>query len=397
MALQASPTALRSTCAAAVIIGNHTQGLGVVRSAADACDSVWVVNDSALALSRFSRHLTGYRRVPAGTLRRLDEPGPAGELMRVLLDLPVERPSVLFGVDEDITAFIHRHREVLRHRYFVPDLPLEKIYDKYLFNLQLPPPARIDTHLCSETDPAKLDDPGRFIVKGRQGSEFRRITGTKALQLARLTAGDGRRLFERISSDQVIIQEVVDSERPVVSVCSLSVAGDVIGLFGYEKLRQHPSRFGTGTYLRSIDIRPLRTLTEQILGHLGFTGISEIEFIQDRRTGAHKVIEMNPRTWKSVHFATGCGQNLVARYLEFVATGEAEKDFGYTCNRYWADLATDIPEMLRRRKLWGYNRNFSECTWDKRDPGPALALWTLFPLMAAGQRLGERLRRPPDA
>jgi predicted ATP-grasp superfamily ATP-dependent carboligase len=373
-----------------VVIGNHTQGLGIVRSAAEVCDTVWAVNDCALTLSRFSHHLSGFRRLPPGTLGRLEEPDCAAVLTRALLELPVEHPAVLFGVDEDITAFIHRNRDALGHRYVVPDVQLQRIYDKHAFNLELPEPARIDTRLCSETDLETIDDPGRFILKGRQGSAFRRVTGEKALRLDTLTSEDKVALFRQIGLDRVIVQEVIESERPVVSVCSFSVGGELANMFGYEKLRQHPDRFGTGTYLRSIDVAALRPLAEAVLERVGYTGISEIELVHDRRTGTYKVIEMNPRTWKSVHFATRCGQNLVARQLAFAVTGEATTDLGYEQGRYWADLATDVPEMIRRGKLWGYDRSCFECTWDRRDPLPALALWTLFPLMLAEERLHGR-------
>lgn len=375
---------------AAVVIGNHTQGLGIVRSAAEACDTVWAVNDGALALSRFSRRLSGYKRLPWGTLRRLDEPDSAAALLRALLDLPVGYPSVLFGVDEDVTWFIHRHREALSDRYFVPDVAQQRIYDKHAFNLLLPRAAQIETRLCSETDLAALGDPGRFILKGRHGSEFRRVTGEKALPLARLTDEQRAGLFEKIAPERVIVQEIVESDGPVVSVCAFSADGQIRGLFGYEKLRQHPDRFGTGTYLRSTDVSELLSLVEGILERLSFTGVSEIEIVRDRRTGAAKVIEMNPRTWKSIHFATRCGQNLVARYLRYALTGEAGTDMRYATDRCWADLATDVPEMLRRRRLWGYDRGFFECTWDRRDPRPALALWALFPLLVLEERLKRR-------
>jgi D-aspartate ligase len=374
----------------AVVIGNHTQGLGIVRSAAEACDAVWVVNDGAVALSRFSRYLSGYTRLPWGTLRRLDEPESAAILLRALLDVPVGRRSVLFGVDEDITEFIHRHRDVLSDRYFIPDVPLERIYDKHAFNLLLPESARIETRLCSEVDLDALPDPARFIVKGRQGSAFRRLTGEKALYLAGLGADERACLFEAISPERVIVQEIVESDQPVVSVCSFSVDGRIVALFGYEKVRQHPNRFGTGTYLSSTDVGWLTPLVESIVERVGFTGISELEMLLDRRTGTPKVIEMNPRTWKSVHFATRCGQNLVSRYLEFASTGKVTEDLGYCVGRHWADLATDIPEMVRQRRIRGYERGFFECTWDRRDPAPAVALWTLFPLIAAEERLKRR-------
>lgn len=367
--------------AAAVIIGNHTQGLGIVRSAAVAAGDVWVVNDNSISLTRFSKYLSGYRHIGRGTLSHLAQPEFAEELVQVLLELPVDYPALLFGVNEDIVSFIYQHSKRLKHKYFVPDARFDRIYDKYSFNSLLPHSAQIDTRLCSETDIGNVDRPDRFIVKGRQGNAFRQLTGEKAKRLDRVTEAARGMLFARLPPDQVIVQEVIETDRPVTSVCSFSVNGQTSGVFAYEKLRQHPNHFGTGTYLRSIRVDSLEPLADHILKSLDFTGISEIEFIYDCRMSTYKVIEMNPRTWKSIHFASQCGQNLVARYLTYLATGETSGDDQYACDRYWADLATDIPQMIREMKLRRYQRGFFECTWDKSDPWPAAVLWTLFPLI----------------
>jgi hypothetical protein len=373
---------------ATVIIGNHTQGLGIVRSAAVAGGQVWVVNDRTISLTRFSKYLSGYKQIRRGTLACLSDTEASEELLEALFALPVTYPALLFGVNEDISDFIYRHSKLLKGKYFIPDVRLDKIYDKHAFNSLLPNSAQIRSFLCSETKIQFLDEHDRFILKGRQGNAFRRITGQKAVRLDGFAEHHRERLFRALPLDQIMIQEIVETDMPVVSVCSFSLNGQISAIFGYEKLRQHPTNFGTGTYLRSIRVDPLQSLTEQILKTLQFTGISEIEFIYDRRTGTPKVIEMNPRTWKSIHFASQCGQNLVARYLTYVATGRAEPDYGYMDDQYWADLATDIPQILRER-LWGYNRAFFECTWDRSDPWPTLVLWTVFPLIALEERVSK--------
>ena len=85
--------------------------------------------------------------------------------------------------------------------------------------------------------------------------------------------------------------------------------------------------------MRSISVNELMRVAEHILKTLDFTGISEIEFIHDPASDSYRVIEMNPRTWKSIHFATQCGQNLVARYLSSVANGRIESNNDYVKDR----------------------------------------------------------------
>ena len=376
---------------ATVIIGDHTQGLGILRSAAVAGGKVWVVNDKTLSLSRFSRYLSGYRRIRWGALSRLCQPHFSEQLLAELLALPVEYPSLLFGVNEDITHFIYTHAKLLKHKYFIPDVRLDKIYDKYVFNSLLPNGAQIDTRLCNDTAIGNVARSHCFILKGRQGNAFRRFTGEKAVHLDRLTQLDRSRLFRRLPPDQVLIQEIVETDRPVLSVCSFSVNGRISGVFHYEKLRQHPNEFGTGTYVRSTWVGSLMPLAAGIVKSLDFTGISEIEFIFDAKARSYKVIEMNPRAWKSIHFASQCGENLIGRYLKYVETGRTSQDGNYNRDQYWADLATDIPQMIREWKLWRYHRGFFECTWDCSDRGPALALWALFPLIALENSLSSSI------
>jgi predicted ATP-grasp superfamily ATP-dependent carboligase len=377
-----------------VVIGDHTQGLSIARSAGTAGADVWVVNDRHVSVTRFSRHVTAYRKLQRGTLEHLDQPARAAHLRDTLLELPFAGRAVLFGVNEDITRFIHENRAALRPRYAVPELRLDAIYDKFRFNDLVPEAARIDTRLCSETDLDALAAPEHFILKGRSGYAFRRITGQKAIPVSRMPAGKRNALFSRLSPNQVMVQPIINTSKPVVSVCTFSVSGQVKGVFGYEKLRQHPEPFGTGTYLRSVDVSALSPLAERVVKNADFTGVSEIEFIHDQSAGVYRVIEMNPRAWKSVHFATLCGENLIGRYLQHVAGAATDPCSRFEKDRYWADLVMDLLQMLRARRFGIYRSRMFECVWDRTDPLPAAILWTLFPVILFEDRLGQARLRP---
>ena len=375
---------------AVVVVGNHTQGLGIVRSAAVAGAASWVVNDQHLSLVRFSRHLTGYRRLPHGTLSRLDQPASAAKLVAALLALPVKAPAVLLGVDEDITRFIHQQRAQLAERFFIPALARDAIYDKHRFSELVPASARIETWLWDDARVKQLTSPNLFVVKGRSGNRFRRVTGEKAIRLNDFIGEVREQVFRNLPPTEVVVQSLVCTGRPVTSVCAFSVRGEIKGLFGYEKLRQHPNQFGTGTYLRSVEVGFMRPVAETILRALEYTGISEIEFIHDDAAGCWRVIEMNLRTWKSVHFATQCGANLVGQLLAQVAGQRVEQSEGYARGKFWADFATDLPQMWRDRTLHRYERGLSECVWVRGDYGPGLGLCTLFPLMVLEQWWSRR-------
>jgi predicted ATP-grasp superfamily ATP-dependent carboligase len=379
---------------AAVVIGNHTHGLGIVRSAGIAGWPAWMLNDTALGLARFSRYLRGYRTLQRGTLAALHVESVADYLIRELLSLSVERFSLLFAVNEDVTSFIFRHRDRLAAKYFIPAVRLERIYDKYAFNDLLPEAMRIETFLFDDAI-GRIEDPGQYLVKGRKGNAFRRLIGAKAVPLSLFLKMHASRIVHQLQPHDLIVQRIVTSDEPVLSLCSFCIEGQIQSSFQYEKLRQHPDRFGTGTYLRSVSVPGIHALGSDVLRQLAFTGISEIEFIRDSTSGGYRVIEMNPRTWKSTHFATQCGVNLVDSYLTYIASGERKTIDEYAVNRYWVDLATDIPQLIRDRTFARYHWGLHESSWNRADPLPGLALWGLSPLIALDHWWRARLSGTP--
>jgi predicted ATP-grasp superfamily ATP-dependent carboligase len=320
--------------------------------------------------------------VPRGTLTRLNKREFSTILTEKLLNLPVSWPSLLMGVNEDIIRCIYENREKLSKRYVVPENEYSKILDKYEFNRILPDLNRIPTYLAKKIEKDSCPGDG-YILKGRRGSYLRNLTGKKAIHLKDLNAKLDNLIKRHIQAEDLIVQKLIESESPVVSYCSFSIKGDVFGEFQYEKIRQHPNRFGTGTYLQSVKIDEIGRLGRSILSRLKYTGISEIEFILDSGDKQFKVIEMNPRTWKSINFATQCGQNLVEKYVHYILGKDVKKGMYYKVANYWVDLCTDIPQMFREKKMFTFQReNLFECLWDRDDPVPFFAAFVWAPFLA---------------
>lgn len=366
---------------AVVVIGNHTQGLGIVRSAAVTGYPIHVLYDRKICASRFSRHLSHFHFLKRDTLRSIDREPYAEHLCDRLLSLPVGFPSVLFAVNEDIIRFFHIYRERLAAKYCIPDFDFSRVFDKYDFNNLLPEDIRIPTYIASE---AAADDFGPdHILKGRQGNILRNMTGEKALILNAQNRKKVRDAIGALPNERLVIQKIIHTSRPIFSVCTFCVMGAMHGLFMYEKLRQHPNEYGTGTWLKSAHSEELLQASWNLLQQLNYTGISEIEFIYDDDSQSYRVVEMNPRTWKSVMFATQCGQNLVEKHINHIMGKPYDTKLDFTADKYWADLFTDIPQMLRERKLFSYNQGkYFECTWSKNDPMPFFAIALFSPLIA---------------
>jgi len=104
------------------------------------------------------------------------------------------------------------------------------------------------------------------------------------------------------------------------SYCGFAINGEVINSFQYVKIRQHPYEYGTGTLLKSINNQEIFDQSVAIIKHFNYTGIFELEYILNGNSRYH-VIEMNPRTWKSIDFATSCVQNLCLAYYNYMQSG----------------------------------------------------------------------------
>jgi predicted ATP-grasp superfamily ATP-dependent carboligase len=183
----------------------------------------------------------------------------------------------------------------------------------------------------------------------------------------------------------VLVQEKLRQNDEVMSCCGFSVHGELVRHFQYVKLRQHPDEFGTGTFLKSIYNDQLLAISRKIIKHFDYTGIFEIEFL--RNGDQWVVLEMNPRTWKSIHFATLCGQNMCTAYADYCRTGSVpETELDFETGKTWVDLGTDIP-MLFKNRSWahaGYSRDTYFCVLSSSDPLPFIMEIILSPFIAMG-------------
>ena len=187
-----------------------------------------------------------------------------------------------------------------------------------------------------------------------------------------------------VTHEEVIIQERNKTNERVFSCCGLAIEGRIMRSFKYVKLRQHPDQFITGTFLRIIYRPVLLERAGRITSHFSYTGIFEIEFIEtpDRHLS---VIEMNPRHWKSIHFAALCGQNFCRAYNDYLICGSrAKEDHRFETNRTWVDLIMDLPKAIKQSGIRGlrYEEETLHCVADSKGRIPILMEILLSPFLA---------------
>ena len=369
-----------------LILGNHTQGLGVIRSLRNSGYKVHMVNDVHVCLSRFSRYLKSYHILPKSTFSQVHEPDVAQFLVQKLLSIAFGFDKViLFCMDEDLIHFVYSHKQALAKRFIIPENDIISIIDKYTFakameNIGLSSP---ETFLLSDISRLPDQTNKRYLYKGRRGVRFKKLMKSKGAEISSSKDLDGLRatILSKIEESDVLIQGKLENNKEVLSCCGLAVDGKLLRVFQYVKLRQHPNEFGTGTFLKSIRDDRITDMSMRILEHFSYTGIFEIEFVLSRDGSCH-VLEMNPRTWKSINYATDCGQNLCLAYCDYLLKGiMPEKNFDYQVGRYWVHLSQDIYMLVKNKQWPGYSLKMSCCVFDTKDPLPFVVEILLMPLI----------------
>lgn len=368
-----------------VILGNHTQGLGIVRSLKEYPVEVHMINDRNIALARFSKYLDSYHCLSRGTFSSLSDSSSASLLLEELNKIAVSEEKIsVFCTDEDLVYFMNANRDSLDIAYKLPENDIELITDKYCFyqllrSLGLHSPR---TCLLSEfCDQANEFLEEGFLLKGRRGALFRHLTKQKAVQIKSALDIQSFNADVDIPSDQVIVQEILKQNIKVLSVCGFSVNGEMYEEFQYIKVRQRPSKYGTGTFLKSIYDLRLSDLAETLIGGLRYTGIFEIEAMLD--DDMYKVIEMNPRTWKSINFASDCGVNLCRSYCDFLFKNVLPEKARRTAkiDHSWTHLSQDLISMIT---TWSFDRRAAKshyCVFDRHDLLPFIMEGVLMPLI----------------
>lgn len=353
----------------AVILGNRSQGLGILRSVTGSGYKTIVINDKTFSPSRVSRFKDKYIKLPKGLYTNFNDEAKE-YLLNILLNLNVKYPSVLFPINEDQIKFIYDNKMKLREKYFIPENDIISLIDKFKFINSVPKELRIDTRLISEIEFGNPDF-SNYIIKGQIGNKLRNITGRKAIKVSEVDENKKQLLSGHFENDELIGQKIIKTKEGIYSNCSFSVDGEIKSNFQYEKIGNYPNDFGSGSLLKSIKNSQLFEYSSKILKNFRYTGIAEIEYIKDSETGGLKVIEINPRTWKSVNFASDCGVNLVKDFLCFVDQSDIIKNGTYETNKYWIDLFAEIPRILKSRNPIKFNiRQTYECTWSKNDIMP---------------------------
>ncbi|HEX5194085.1 MAG TPA: hypothetical protein VFW09_14885 [Solirubrobacteraceae bacterium] len=390
----AGSTAQSARRPGALIVGGDYQGLGIVRSLGRRGVPTCVLDDER-SIAKYSRYTS--HAVAAGDLRAQED--VVSTVLETGRRLGLDG-WVLYPTRDETVAAFSRHRSRLAEQFRVPTPPWETVrqaWDKratYARAQQLDIPVPRTWYPATADELREIDGQPPFAIKPAIKEHFIYATGSKAWKAR--TRAELPALYERaarlVGPGEVMIQELVPGDgRQQFAYCAFFKDDRAPAKMVVRRRRQHPPEFGrSSTYVETVDLPLLETLSERFLRSIGYYGLAELEFKLDPRDGRYKLLDVNARTWGYHTIGTKAGVDFP--YLLYA--DQLGEPAGASCARSgvrWIRLATDLPtavvESLHGRLDWrAYGRSVVssdvESVFSWRDPLPGLAELMLLPYLA---------------
>ncbi|MHC1703469.1 MAG: hypothetical protein AB9846_06130 [Tenuifilaceae bacterium] len=332
-----------------IIIEGHVQGLSNTRALGEAEVPVFVV-DKSNCIARYSKYCTKFFYCPDFI---------SEEFVPFLIELAKKENLqgwTLIPSNDHAVYSISKHKQELANYYkiIIPEIDIiENIYDKSKLlslaeRVNIPYPKT--QYFLTENDPISDNLSFPFITKGRNGLSFYKALGKKAIlsnNELELRA-HLKQIAEKFTIERSFTQELIpfNGTNKTVSFTAFCVDGEIKTHWIGEKVREHPIRFGTATFARSIECVELLDPSQKLLHELKYTGVCEVEYLLDPRDKKYKLIEINARTWLWVGLARACGINYAVMVYNHLNGIENIYPSNYKIGMNWVNYITDTPFSL---------------------------------------------------
>ncbi|PON16462.1 ATP-grasp domain-containing protein [Candidatus Entotheonella serta] len=374
-----------------MITGGDFQGLAILRSLRGHGVPTFVI-DHEHCISRYSRDLQRFAKAPS--------PFHMEAYVDFLMTLAQrERLEgwVLLPINDAVVHVMATYKARLEtcYRTPTPDWQItQRVYVKaqtYQLAEKHGIPAPATWYPQSEAELVGLDIPFPAVLKPSIRDHFYTKVKTKAFrvndtdELVRVY----RRMCQVIDPSEILVQELIPGgPDQLFSFTPFFKHGQSLA-WVMGRRRQHPMDFGhASTYVERVEIRELKRIAETFLKAVDYYGIAEVECMQDPRTGAYKLIEVNPRFWGWHSLAIAAGVDFpYLLYRDMIGEPVAPVKVPLT-ELKWVRLLTDMPtvgrELVAGRMSWQSYRQSMRgrkawAVWSQRDPLPFLAEVAMIP------------------
>jgi len=334
----------------ALVMDADYRGLAIVRSLGRQGIPVWVLGHGDQLLATLSRYNRRTLRWPS------EDPEEKVNFLIRLADRNGLRDWVLYPTGDEGAALVARHHQILSEHFQLTTPPWDELrwlYDKRLaYRLA----DRVGVGRPWTMYPASRDEvaegafPYPIILKPAFHSGFNPLTVSKAWRVDTreelLARYEEARTF--VDPSILMIQELIpgggESQFSYTALCQ---EGRPITSLTARRVRQIPMDFGrASTFVETINDPAIAAPAVRLLEAMRYTGIVEVEFKRDPRSGKLKLLDINPRVWGWQSLCGSAGVDYP--YLLWLMTiGEPMPPAKAAVGVRWARMSTDAPTAIR--------------------------------------------------
>jgi len=299
-----------------------------------------------------------------------------------------EKYLIIPTSDLEVTLLSMRKHDLERYYYLllpqfevVQNFVNKRMFYKLLDQMSIPHP-----RTYFPRDPADLSSVKDiinfpYIIKPACSYKFQSYFNTKTFVIN--SSEDLSQAIKKLSDKDldVVVQEIIPGNDIYMFYTYFNKYSKPLGICGYDKLRQNPPDFGSGSLCKCVwRSNPIGS-SIRLLKKIGYYGFAEPEFKRDPRDGIYKLIEINARTTTQSGLAAKCGVN-----VEYISYLDAIGEFDGACvtpksEMLWVDEFGDFVSCLNQLKDGRLNlrdiaksfkgdKVFAWASWD--DPMPFL-------------------------
>jgi predicted ATP-grasp superfamily ATP-dependent carboligase len=143
----------------------------------------------------------------------------------------------------------------------------------------------------------------------------------------------------------LMVQELIPGDEQL-SFAALCRNGRTLAGLCARRTRQFPLDFGrSSTYVETIADDALVRDARRLIERMRFTGIVEVEFKRDPRSGENKLLDVNPRVWGWQSLCRRAGVDFPLLLFRMVNGSEVPATAALPGVR-WVRMATDLPAAV---------------------------------------------------
>lgn len=377
-----------------IVLGSHTTALYILRGLGRCGAKVVVIDTHYHGEARFSRYCSKFEKI-----ERFETDEVIAAINRVSESFG---PCAIFPSNDEAAKALSQGLESIADEHVAIIAPwptTQSAYDKrstYEFakacDVPMPRTHYLDSH-------QQIDDISRHceypvLIKPTTTAEFRLTFGSKAIGAA--TAEELKKRFARVSEkidpSELLIQEFVPgTNRHFWHYGAVFQRKEALVEYVISRRRQYPIDFGTASHAEIVDNADVQELGARILAEMRFVGPAEVQFKYDKRNGTYKLLDVNPRFWKSCAIAELLGINMpLLAYKLFAKKDVQRTKVSQNGKLVWFDLLPDLvvsaSDLLARRttfREWrgSYAGRRIEATFARDDWLPGIVLLGLAPYL----------------